>query len=85
MRLVSIATKAYQKPPRLPAAISLVPKCVLKLDKELVRIELPAVLQLPHIVVVDDEQVPDRAKRPPQLRIAPNRLRLVSYCQQLLI
>src|SRR5215203_5663370 len=46
---------------------------VLKFDQELIRIEPPAIQQIPYVVVVDDEEIAGRAERPPQSRVAAQR------------
>ena len=49
--------------------ITLVPECVLQLDEQLIRFELPAIEDVPHVVVVDDKQIGDRLERPPEPRV----------------
>ena len=45
------------------------PPGVLELDQQLVRFELPALEQRPHVVVVDHEQIRDGRERPSQARV----------------
>src|SRR5215470_12258801 len=50
------------------------PPGILKLDQELIRIELPSVEDRPHVVVVDHEEIADRSKGPAQARVRSERL-----------
>jgi hypothetical protein len=53
----------------LTALAPSITKGVLELHEQLIRLELPALQELSDVVVVDDEQVADRAEGPPQPRV----------------
>jgi hypothetical protein len=52
-----------------PYVRELVSERILHLDQELIRIQLPAIKERSHVVVVHDEQIGHRPERPPQARV----------------